>query len=243
LFERKADLSVVYAPWDGLDPDDAVRLAARWLAQQPGQKLVLLHAKKMYTNNSLLPRLTNGAFVEKPDSVWRSGWRGGSVLAPWPSEEVLGALSDRLARMITSVCVIEWGEDPAVQAWLEAYQAMNLMTGRVAVGDPSHQLSPVVRVAMEHLSSAVNHNNALVQSFEKSYAVRTLQELHRAGHTFDVDDLCAWALANGFTQSEVKNLRDYGMRVQQGRGFRLRDSVGPSRGAAGRWEAEAATED
>jgi len=240
LFERKPDLDVVYAPWDRLDPDDAVTLGADWLRREPGPRLVLLHAKKMYTNNPLLPRLTGGAVVETPSTVWRSGWSSGPVLAPWPSEEVLGALSDRLAKAATGICVIEWGVKPFQSAWLEAHGAVNLLTGQVAERAGDEGLSPVVVVAMEHLSNAVNHNNALVQSFEKSYAVRTLQELRRAGHTYDVDELCAWALANGFTQSEVKHLRQYAEQLLAGRGFRLRDTVGPGPGAAARWEAEAA---
>lgn len=90
---------------------------------------------------------------------------------------------------------------------------------------------------MLELSAAVNHNNALIQAYEKAYAVRTLQELHRAGHRYNVDDLCAWALANGFTDREVVNLRDYATRVLAGRGFRLSETVGPRTGDVRRWEA------
>jgi hypothetical protein len=100
-------------------------------------------------------------------------------------------------------------------------------------------LDPVVEVAMRHLSDAVNHNNALVQGYDKAYAVRTLQELVCGGHRYEVDALCAWALANGFTQSEVEHLRDYATRALEGRSFRLRESVGPRPGACARWEQEA----
>ena len=200
MFDRRPELHVVFVPGEGVDPDKAIELGAAWLREQPGRGLVLLHAKKMYRNNPRLPALTSGALVETLDTVWRSGWAGGPILAPWPSEEVLGSLSDQLAAKATSVCVIEWGVKAFRRAWLRAHGAQNLVSG-ASYGGPSNELlSPTVRVAMTHLSLAVNHNNALVQGYEKSYAVRTLQELHRAGHHIDVDNLCAWALANGFSQ-------------------------------------------
>jgi hypothetical protein len=127
-------------------------------------------------------------------------------------------------------------------AWLRAHNAQNFVSGESHGGSSDELLSPTVRIAMTHLSHAVNHNNALVQGYEKSYAVRTLQELYRAGHHIEVDNLCAWALANGFSQVEVKHLRDYARRVVAGRSFRLPESVGPTRGAAAEWEAEAIQE-
>jgi hypothetical protein len=75
--------------------------------------------------------------------------------------------------------------------------------------------------------------------YDKAYAVRTLQELVFGGHRYEVDALCAWALANGFTQSEVEHLPDYATRALEGRSFRLRESVGPRPGACARWEQEA----
>ncbi len=238
MFERTPDLDVVYVPWRGVDPDDAVRIGAAWLQQQPGAPLVLLHAKKMYGNNELLPRLTAGAAVEKPATVWRSGWRGGPVLAPWPSEDVLAALSDTLAQRTTAVCVIEWGDFDYQEAWLAAHGAVDLVTGQVR-GARRPLLDPVIEVAMRRLSDAVNHNNGLVQAYDKAYAVRTLQELVRCGHRYEVDALCAWALANGFTQREVEHLRDYATRALEGRSFRLRVGVGPQPGVCARWEQEA----
>ncbi len=238
MFERHTELDVVYVPWEATTTEDAVKLGAAWLRAQPGQHLVLLHAKNMYNNNRLLPQLTTGAHVERPSTVWGSGWKSGPVLAPWPSDEVLGALADDLADRATAICILEWGEKRNVRAWLSAHGAVSLIDGVSAVNE-SDLISPVVRVAMQHLSRAVNHNNALIQGYEKAYAVRTLKELVRAGYRYDVENLCAWASANGFTQSEVKHLRDYAQRVLDGRSFQLRETVGPKKGEAARWEAEA----
>jgi hypothetical protein len=236
MFERKPEFPVAYVPWDGVSPDDAVRIGAEWLSAQTGTAMILMASKGSYTNNPLLPHLTAGVLVEQPGSAWKSGWVGGAILAPWPNEKVLATISDDLAEKITAVCIIEWGNKDFVSAWLGAHDATNLITNENDGVSPL--LSPVVIVAMQELSRAVNHNNALVQYYEKAYAVRTLQELVRSGYRYDVDNLCAWALANGFTQEEVKHLRDYGQRILDGRTFQLREDAGPRRGAVTRWEQE-----
>lgn len=114
-----------------------------------------------------------------------AGWRGGSVLAPWPSERVLSEISSTLARSITAVCVVEWGEQPFQSAWLEEHGAVSLLTGEPR-SQGTQLLDPVVRFALLELSDAVNHNNALISAYEKSYAVRTLQQLVSAGYRFEV---------------------------------------------------------
>lgn len=237
MFESKPEFPVVYVPWDGVAPDDAVRVGASWLHDQQGAPLVLMASKGAYNNNPLLPRLTGGAYVEQPLTAWKTDWQGGPVLAPWPNEKVLACLSDDLAPKVSSACIIEWADKEFVSAWLAAHNAVNLATGKVPESAPL--LSPVVEVAMNQLSNAVNHNNGLVQYYEKAYAVRTLQELVRGGYTYDVDNLAAWALANGFTESEVKKLREYGKRALERRSFQLREDVGPRRGDVARWEQEA----
>lgn len=239
MFERKLDLDVVFTPATGVDADAAVAAATAWLRSQPGEPLVLMPAKKSYQNNPTLAHGTAGMAMEAPDTVWRSGWRGGPVLAPWPSERVLGALSDQLASQITKICVIEWSEHGYRRSWLEANHAVNLFTGEVLEAGTSSLLDPVVRVAMEELSRRVNHNNALISGYEKSLAVRYLQALHRAGYQLVPDDLCAWALASGFTEAEVRNLRDYSSRVKAGRTFRLPETAGPGSGAIAEWERAA----
>ena len=93
---------------------------------------------------------------------------------------------------------------------------------------------------MDEAAQTVNHNNALVQSEDKSYVVLTLQELIRGGHRFGVQELVAYAMSTGWTGEEIRNLEEYANRVLDGRSFRLRASYGPGPGACARWEAEVA---
>jgi hypothetical protein len=85
----------------------------------------------------------------------------------------------------------------------------------------------------------VNHANGLVSSFDKGIAIGMLQALLRGGHRFDVDDLCAWALANGFTASEVDRLRDYASKALAGHRFRNSGHGRLHANIVQMWEAEA----
>jgi hypothetical protein len=213
------DLDLVFVPWNDGDVTRHVVLGAQWLRRQPGRRAVFVPGKRNYEYNEALPRLTAGAVVLTPLTLHRAQWSGGPVLACWPTEQMLGTISDRLGGRATSVCVLEWGDAPFQRAWITAHGGIDLTTGQRASNVGVH-LPPVVLVAMENLTSMVNHANGLASSFDKGIAVDTLQALVRGGHRFDVDDLCAWALANGFTASEVDRLRDYATKALAGHRFR-----------------------
>jgi hypothetical protein len=153
---------------------------------------------------------------------------------------VVSYIDDWLARKTEGVCTIGWIPG-AHDRWIAARGAVDLRDGR-PLGRPVEQIisDPVVRVAIDEAERFVNHNNALVQYEDKAYLIRTLQELVRGGHRFDLDEVAAYAMATGWTAAEVARIREYGSRVLEGRSFRLRDRSGPSRGACKRWEADVA---
>jgi hypothetical protein len=227
-----------------VDPDEAIRIGVDWLLAQPGDPLILLHAKKMIDNNRLLGNAArrHRIQVEAPTSAWKSRWGGGSILAPWTSDKVLRAVDDDLAAKADAVCVIGWRPgDPNHLAWVTVRRATDLLSGD-SLGKSREELvsDPVVRIAIDEAERFVNHNNALVQAEDKAYCVRTLQELIRGGHRFEIAELTAYAMATGWTGDEIVRIREYGERILSGRGFRLQTSVGPKPGSCRHWEALAA---
>jgi len=228
-----------------IDADEAIALGVKWLLEQPGEPLILLHAKKMIDNNRRLRRLADQHRIryEAPQTIWRSGhWSGGGVLAPWASADVIRCIDDDLGYQAISVCIIGWrNDDPNHAAWSAARNAVDLSSGR-RLGKTAEALidDPVVRVALDHAERFVNHNNALVQAEDKAYLVRTLQELVRSGHRFDLDQLASYAMATGWSGEEIKRIREYGHRVLHGGTFRLASTIGPKPGDYKHWESEAA---
>jgi hypothetical protein len=241
LFEREAKYGAFFLPGPSeMDPDEAIRLALHWLVSQPGDPLILFHAKKMINNNRLVAEGARryGIPVEAPRTLRWSDWSGGAIVAPWASDDVLRFIDDDLSGKPKAVCVVGWIPG-AHDRWIAAREAADLRGG--AAVRPKEDLisDPVVRIAIDHASHAINHNNALVQAEDKAYVILTLQELVRGGHRFDIDELVSYAMATGWTGEEVKRLEDYGNRVLSGRRFRLRSQYGPGPGSCGRWEEEA----
>src|SRR2546430_5758353 len=146
----------------------------------------------------------DGRQVELPQVVHHLPPRTGQVSGPLVQQRRLLREGDRVAVGQDG----RGGDAPFQRAWITAQGGVDLTTGQ-RCGEGEVQLPRVVLVAMQSLNSMVNHVNGLASSFDRGLAVDTLCALARGGHRFDVDDLCAWALANGFTASEVQHLRDY----------------------------------
>jgi hypothetical protein len=240
MFERTVSYDAYFLPAD-LDPDEALRLGFNWLLAQPGEPLVVLSRKGNVSNNSLLQQTVSRhrLKVTAPPRIYEPRWDGGSILVVWAGERALLDLDEYLATKANSVCVIGWTEG-AHDTWIAGHGARDLRDPGTPVAAPA--IDPVVAIAMKHAGRSINHNNALVTDDEKALVVMTLQELVRAGYTYDVDQLAAWAISDGWYPAEIPRLREYANKVLEGRSFRLRDAWGPKKGAVKEWEAEAASQ-
>lgn len=243
VFEQSASYDAFYVgdPAE-VNPDYADRMALAWLLKQPGQPLILFHAKKMIQNNRLIQNaaLRHRIAVEAPNTVLGSRWEGGAILAPWASDRVIRCIDDDLSDRTSAVCLIGWTpgrHDP----WIAARSATDLMTGVQAGLAPSQLISdPVVRIALDRASLIVNHNNGLVQSDDRAWVIQTLQELQRGGHRFTVDEIGTYAMATGWSGGEVKLIREFAKGVIDGKRYQVKGSYGPGPGACQEWEREAA---
>jgi hypothetical protein len=221
----------------GWSIDQANMQGADWLMQQSGQKLVLVNLVQEYQQNRMSSR-TQGAVVAKPSTLWKANWQRGPVLAPWPTRDTLSALVDDLHGRATAVCVIEWGTEPLPAAWLRARRAVNVVDGSEYPGADEPLLDPVVEAAMTELGQSVNHGNVF-SGTDKARAVHTLQKLYQAGYRWDVDHMCGWALANGFTGAEEDRLREYATKVLRRSPFSPQPTDPYSPGAIERWQDQA----
>lgn len=238
--EDLSSRNLVFVPWGSGRVDQHVMLGAAWLRRQPGRPAVFVYAKQNFKRNGTLPRVLPGVDVITERTQHGSSWRGGPILVCWPTEKMLARLSDYLSRHVTSACVLEWGDAPFQRAWLTANNAIDLISGqRLASG--AITLTPVVLTAMTSLNQMVNHANGLAGHYDKALAIQTMTELVRHGYRYNVNELCAWALANGFTASEVEALRDIATKALAGHRFR-RTTQALRSDIISIWRAEALSE-
>src|SRR5260370_3428144 len=82
---RSHAYAAFFIPID-VDPDRAIEIGVSWLTEQPGEPLILLHAKKMIDNNRLLGRLAHQHRIryEAPQTIRTSSpWSDAAILPAW----------------------------------------------------------------------------------------------------------------------------------------------------------------
>jgi hypothetical protein len=158
------------------------------------------------------------------------------VIAFWPSAMHLEELDAR--NNLKALVVLPWADENEIAAWRSARRAIDLC------GDyrwePPKIADPVVRVAMEHLTVAVDLSSRLTHPSEKARAIHTLQILNDRGHQYDAHELLAWAWCNGWSAAGARLLSQYAKSVVAGKAYRtsrspLRDDI------IRRWRSEAAS--
>ena len=241
MFTNHLPEDVFFMRSNDFDVDQQAEDGASWLRSQPGEGLVLLHAKQNIDNNPFLKAGTQGMTVASPATLHRSGWSSGPMLAAWPSPEVLEAIIDLPPGRVTALCILGgFGSADLLDVFLNEIDARDLISGKLLRSSELRTpLDPVVRAAMNDIRSTVNLNNRLLQAEDKAMAVETLRVLHKAGFDLIPDQLQGWALACSFGTG-AKNLADYAAKVGAGKRIQLTAGYGPGAGALTRWEAEAA---
>jgi putative transposase len=106
-----------------------------------------------------------------------SGWDRGPVLAPWPTREIVGDLASDLRGRATAICVILWGTDPLLTAWLRARRAVSVVDGSVHPEADEPLLEPVVEAAMTELCDwALGHGfTGAEEDRLRQYATKVLE--------------------------------------------------------------------
>ena len=183
-----------------------VQRGERILVWAPGQQNI--------RGNSSLAAFAKrpGVEVETPRARF-SDWRGGPVLACWPSRDDLARIVQRDG--ITALCVLGWNNQD-VSAWA-AHAEPEFLSAKVAEPPPAPtRLDPVVVEALKDLTAMVNHANGLAGPYDHRDAVRTLNTLRAGGYALDGEAMFGWAVARDWPASGAKRLRELADKMQSG---------------------------
>lgn len=147
----------------------------------------------------------------------------GPILAVWKKDSTLDKIDDLRA---PAICVITWikGE---LEKWKAAWGPIDLRAGEAV---PAAEISnPVVRRALEGLTSLVNIGTGLGHPSDRSAAIRTFRILKANGEQYDPDEVRAWAASHGWTAEDATELGEVASKVAAGKRLRadkmLRDDV------------------
>lgn len=240
MFERER-LYPTAITGDGATEFEKAELdAIEWAAVQQklvgGNIMLYVPAKaSLQTSDGPLARLS-----KLPDVVvatWKTGivsWRGGPVIAAWPSRDKLAHIVDD--SRIRALCVIPWETDDTL-AWRQSSDPELL--GDAMEADDGIALDPVVVVGLTHLTRMVNHANNLGGGLDHRDAVAVLQVLRRGGYRLPADAVYTFALANGWPGRGAERLRELAGKIDSGRTVHLQGPWPLRDDVLQRWAAEA----
>lgn len=207
----------VYHIEEEIERDEALEHAWRWLEERRGRdRLVVVPVSNSIGHSPVLAAITSRIPWETHRTFWKSGNLRDAVIAVvWPSKEILHEVQEKRP---AEVLVLPWRTEES-DAWLRAYSSASLLGGP-ALG-VSAISDPVVRVAMERLTSFTNLNNVLVQSEDRDEAIRTLRVLVRFRRDFRPDELYEWALAHKWPGEGAARLKKFAEEIIGGKRHRL----------------------
>jgi hypothetical protein len=159
-------------------------------------------------------------------------FREGPILVVWTRDDRLEKIDGLGA---PAICAITWSEG-SIERWKAAWGPVNLRTGDAA---PASTISnPVVRAALEGLTTSVNLSTGLSHPSDRSHAVAVFKLLVSGGERYDPDEVRAWATSNGWQADDASELAEIAGKIKEGR--RLRSDWRLDREVLGRWRERAA---
>ncbi len=220
MFEKPRDIPAALVVRDNGD-EVADQLALEWstarLREVEGELLLFSPRREIPYQHSALRQvagLHGVVTASSRDSALH--WSGGVALVLWPDRQGLARIAtDSRAR---AICVIEWNHE-ATTPWARGAQPTILGGNRTF--ETADLADQTVAVALGHLTTHVNQNNALASYDDSDAAIATLTELRKRGHGLVADDIYAWALREGWHGPTAEVLRALVVEISGGKRKRI----------------------
>jgi hypothetical protein len=169
--------------------------------------------KRGYVASSV--RLADGVVTALGWAVAQTQGHGGevpgSVVICAPDLKSLAEAEE--IRQATAIVVV--GAHPGLMAWVSAFRPERLAGAVIPVPDRVVD-DPDVWAAMETFTDLINSGTGLSHPCDRSLVTEGLLELHRAGHTFDPDELMAAAFKLNWRGTAAWDLRVLATELKAG---------------------------
>ena len=205
-----------YIHTEGID-ERAMALAFAWLLEKvsqsktpvtallaiPGKDNLRRGVITKIIGDQLAKSLASGKAVPIPQSssdirlitqrTKPTGWRGGPVLAAYPTKQLLDMLDDMHG--VTEVLVVPWRLSE-VQYWLDTWAPEELGSSAPTLR-PSSIGNLVVVEALKTLTQTVNLSTGITHPLDRQAAIDLFQRLKEAGEPFNPSEVRAWLVSQG----------------------------------------------
>ena len=194
--------------------EEGVKAALRWALQHVGAGQVLtlwVMQKGILNKNKFLPDLLKDADVDLAIAVGKDVYRvNGPVLAMYPLADELAYPAG--AEGVMALAVVRWS-DP-LDTWAAEVKAEVIHSIDSSGSDtfelsgitPEPALVPEVIAGLKQMTILINHNNTIAAGYERDQVVKVLRQLKRDGYDLPAKRMAEWAVANGWTHGNPKEL-------------------------------------
>jgi len=194
--------------------EEGVKAALRWALQHVGAGQVLtlwVMQKGILNKNKFLPDLLKDADVDLAIAVGKDVYRvNGPVLAMYPLADELAYPAG--AEGVMALAVVRWS-DP-LDTWAAEVKAEVIHsiddngsdTFELSGITPEPALVPEVIAGLKQMTILINHNNTIAAGYERDQVVKVLRQLKRDGYDLPAKRMAEWAVANGWTHGNPKEL-------------------------------------
>lgn len=121
------------------------------------------------------------------------GWRGGPVLAAYPTKQLLDMLDDMYG--MAEILVVPW-RLAEVQYWVATWAPQELGSSVPAPRAISIK-NPVVVEALKTLTQTVNLSTGISHPSDRQAAINLFHRLREAGEQFNPSEVRAWLVSQG----------------------------------------------
>ena len=141
---------------------------------------------------------------------------GNVVILCWPTDDILRKIDG--AGRLDALCVLPWIE-AEIETWRASRSAVDLLG---VIPDPPVPTigDPVVLAALRSVTAGVNLSSGLTHPLDKPKAVWAFKDLRAAGHTWDAQEIEAWAAANGWPARHASELAQVARDIAAGKQLR-----------------------
>ena len=210
--------------------EEGVKAALRWALQHVGAGQVLtlwVMQKGILNKNKFLPDLLKDADVDLAIAVGKDVYRvNGPVLAMYPLADELAYPAG--AEGVMALAVVRWS-DP-LDTWAAEVKAEVIHSIDSSGSDtfelsgitPEPALVPEVIAGLKQITILINHNNTIAAGYERDQVVKVLRQLKRGGYDLPAKRMAEWAVANGWSHGNPKELINLVRKTNDGVRLRYR---------------------
>jgi hypothetical protein len=195
--------------------------AVTWVGEQSkalqGGLTIVAPTMKHYRDHRLLAKLAKIGDAQTPKTLGPRSRVRPVVISFWLTAANFEQLDG--ATGIEAMAAVPWNEVD-IEVWRAARGARDLL-GNIEIPSSNLDIDPIVRVALETINLLINVSTGVTNPRDRAQAIHVFRTLRKHGHNAPSDVAQLWAMSNGWSASDARDLAGLAEGVNNGRAYQV----------------------